>query len=440
MYISDICGVYIHTGQFPYAYNNILLWYVLLHKKLLRKVGSKVYLDKNIVNNIAEIVYAFKRGDRTMYEYLISHGVGNVGITSKTREMIHFPIIRYSWNTRFGRSLMEGFLYNMCISLNMGYLYKGASMMGHLFIIKYIHTHSDEILCFSQIMENAAFNGHLHIIKYAMKKQIKYVMKRDIPIVGSLFEPLLIAIKYGHLHIVKYLLANCAILNVNWGASSMFSIYRAIKHTCHNGHLNILQYLVENYSRMFFKIFDTRDIRKLIIKICGFGRYYIFKYLIATGIANITTYYYEALIRACSGGNRTLIDDDLNGRLRIVKYITARFHVKMNEYNELLCIACRSSRCNLDIVKYLTERGADIHTNDDDGLMAAIFRTDYALIDHYMKIGITKDTFQKAITSARRLSIWDGLPASENYLERIRKNPQYGSCLPDIIIYRKHGK
>ncbi|QGR54351.1 ankyrin repeat-containing protein [Moumouvirus maliensis] len=244
---------------------------------------------------------------------------------------------------------------------------------------------SEKNYCFNW----ACCNNYTNIIKYLVERDInvndgssiielahreyydnlKYLVENGANI-ESITRSLCPVIRKGNIDMIKCLIESGA--NINGGLGD--SIYEA----CIFGHNEIVRYLIESGANL-------NTISYGLVGACSYGNLEMIKYLLELG-ADINYNNYLPLNRACLYKHYDVVKyllncgaiinlekyslENLAVRLDMVKLLVEK-NLDRESINFLLVSACFCLK--LDVIEYLIECEADIHTENDLPLIKAIY-------------------------------------------------------------------
>ena len=217
------------------------------------------------------------------------------------------------------------------------YAFRRAAENGNLEVVKFLVEKGANINadnCYA--LRWAIVNGHLEVVKYLIENGAN-IHAKDVYALRR-------ASEIGNLEIVKFI--------VNNGTNICAYFNDALYYSSMNGHIEVVKFLVENEGDIFSKNGDN-DLRM----ISNNGYLASIKHL----IDNIDKQKY-----ICSHYNYCFINAAENGHIEVVKFL-AENKANIHSYSDK---ALRSAAKNghLEVVKFLVENGADIHVNSDEAL------------------------------------------------------------------------
>ncbi|AVL95224.1 ankyrin repeat protein [Moumouvirus australiensis] len=182
------------------------------------------------------------------------------------------------------------------------------------------------------------------VIRAGNIDMVKYLIEVGADINGGFGDSIYEASIFGHNEIIRYLIENGANLNtINFG----------LVGACTSGNLEIIKYLLKLGADINFNNYLPLN------KACLYKHYDVVKYLLNYGaIINLEKYSLE----------------NLAVRLDMVKLLVEK-NLDKESINFLLVSACFCLK--LDVIEYLIECEADIHTENDLPLIKAIYSGAY---------------------------------------------------------------
>ena len=251
-----------------------------------------------------------------------------------------------------------------------------AARYGHLQIVKYLHENGVDINSKNNKNESAlflaSFNGHFQVVKYLHEKGAD-VNQRSSDIKTNI-TPLAISARHGHLNVVEYLVQNGAEIDAGMDSMNMRTHvayednFTALHEAARSNQLHVVKFLHENGADIDMKsknrLISTTYFRSPVRVAAEFGHFSIVNYLVKNG----------AIIR----GDPELIPSaaDINsgfenGYLRVIKYLHERgadIHAQDHDGQTGLWKAALGG--NFPIVQYLVDNGVDVNVRDKYGWSA----------------------------------------------------------------------
>lgn len=307
-----------------------------------------------------------------LVKYLIEKGVNiNAEVNSTT------PLIQASQN---GHLEIVKYLIEKGANINtVVHLLKtaltAASQNGHLVVVKYLvekgaNVHEKESYRGRNTsLMLASENGHLEIVKFFMER----VGNPEIKTTDG-YTALYSACQEDRIEIVKYLIENG--LNVN-KIERYRSGFSPLMVASQRGHLEIVKYLVYKFADIDMVGDDegtsVKENMTALISACMGNSFEVVNFLIEKKAnANIMGFRGSALMVAVGGGiggdNGIGYErKDFNIIKCLVEKGRADVNLKDHGGRTALINACSSYGNNLDQVKYLVEKGADMNAKNIDG-------------------------------------------------------------------------
>ena len=242
-------------------------------------------------------------------------------------------------------------------------------------------------------------NCLMTVVRENLFKLVKYLVEKGADVNNGI-SPLLIACDRNNIEIVKYLVEKGADVN-----TKDINGVTPLLIACERNDINIVKHLVENGANVNEK--NRFEITPLITA-CQKNDIEIVKYLVQKG-ADINAKNDDAitpLMIACQGNDIKIMKNlfekgefekkfyntvDVKINIEIVKYLVEKgANVNAKNYNRStpLIIACYEN--DIEIVKYLVEKGADVNTKDINGvtpLLIACERNDINIVKHLVENG-----------------------------------------------------
>ena len=253
----------------------------------------------------------------------------------------HSAITKTKWHKRYNHKSIEA---SMARADNMLYecsdfhnLFHETCSVGNLTSVKYALERSTAsgLPCPTKktyngcyggypAISSAAIYGHLHVIEYLVAHGA------DVTIDNN--EAVQLASEYGHLHVVKYLVSLGADIDNNC----------VIRYAAQSGHLHIVKYLVS------LGVDITACGNDAVRWAAANGHLDVVKYLVSLDADIIYDVYID------------LDDVARGGHLNMIKYL---FQINPNMDIDYV-LACAAIGPNIDLVKYLLAKGADVAYED----------------------------------------------------------------------------
>lgn len=227
----------------------------------------------------------------------------------------------------------------------------------------------------------------LHAAKYGSLELIEYCYKHDVTI--DVNTGLIVACRNSNVNIAKYTLELGANINIISDITIKNTSFAIVKLCLHHG----IKLSTDSINEMFSKFFICEEIQELQILIShGADPNYIFE------SENKSEYYFDIFqtIQYMTSKKYDLLNSKLEyitsmGKISHIKFLVDMCFDKLEpELNRLFVIGCANGQ--IDMVNYLLDLGADIHTGDNLAFASACFFGHLHIVQLLLDKGVVINT------------------------------------------------